>query len=117
MMDDDIVALVALDLREAGLFPNLPMPRWRKLMSARNLYTEHWLLAYEAFQHGWLSSKTDYIDADPTFSTLRKHGVLFYDSGITQLPPSATGYEEEDAVPELPPASPFALLPEPTVES
>jgi hypothetical protein len=57
-MDDDIVALVALNLHEGGLFPTVPMGRWRKLMTARNLYTEHWLLAYEAYEHGWLPAKT-----------------------------------------------------------
>jgi hypothetical protein len=95
-MDDDIVALVALDLRERGLFPPTPMPRWRKLMTAQHLYTEHWLLAYEAYEQGWLSGKRDYIAADPTFSILRKHSVRFYDSGKTLPPPSSTGYENEN---------------------
>ena len=66
-MDDDIVALVALNLRDTGLFPDVPMPRWRKLMAAKHMYSEHWLLAYEAHEQGWLSSKTDYIAANPAF--------------------------------------------------
>lgn len=100
-MDDDIVALVALNLHEGGLFPTVPMGRWRKLMTARNLYTEHWLLAYEAYEHGWLPAKTDYVANDPIFSILRKYGVRFYDSGSTALPPSATGYEDEEDTPDL----------------
>jgi len=94
-MDDDIVAMVALHLREMGLFPDVPMARWRNLMKAANLYTEHWLLAYEAFEQGWLTTHRDYIAADPVFSVLRKHGVRFYDAGRTLPPPTSTGYEDE----------------------
>ena len=93
------MALVALNLRDTGLFPDVPMPRWRKLMAAKHMYSEHWLLAYEAHEQGWLSSKTDYIAANPAFAILRKYGVQFYDSALTTPPSSATGCEDVDDMP------------------
>ena len=90
-MDDDIVALAALDLRDIGLFPLIPVDKWKDQVDASNLYTEHWLLAYEASEQGWLSSSTDYVADDPGFSILRKHGVRFYDSGRAEIF-SSTGY-------------------------
>ena len=98
-MDDDIVALVALDLRAAGYFSQFAdLSRWENFMTSQDLYTEHWLLAYEAFDQGWLPSSngTDYIAADGMFSILRSKHVRFYDPNSTGLPSSATGYEDED---------------------
>jgi hypothetical protein len=109
-MDDDIVALVALDLVSVGLFPSIPMSRWRKLITGRNLYTEHWLLAYEAYEQGWLVGKTDYIATDPVFSILRKHGVRFYDSGKAVAPTSSTGYEDDEETMKLLAPVPLDLL-------
>ncbi len=71
-------------------------------MTANSLYTEHWLLAYEAFEHGWLTRKTDYVAADPIFSILQKHGVRFYDSGKAAPPISSTGYEDEEDLVDIP---------------
>jgi Reverse transcriptase (RNA-dependent DNA polymerase) len=100
-MDDDIVALVALDLRQNGQFSILTnVSRWESLMTSQNLYSEHWLLAYEAYEHQWLPSGdgSDYIGTDEMFSILRNRAVLFYDPTLTGVPVSATGYEEEDEV-------------------
>jgi len=95
MMDDDIVALVALNLQALGLFPTVSMAVWRKAMAPQHLYSEHWLLSYEALEHGWLTAKSDYVATDPVFSVLRKHHVRFYDAGITLRVSSSTGYEDE----------------------
>jgi hypothetical protein len=57
---------------------------WRSYANAANLYDDHWLLAYEAHEHGWLSTqlKSDYVAADPFFSILQSHGVRFYGAGL-----------------------------------
>ncbi len=80
-VDDDIVALVALDLEEQGLLPPTNSSLWKSRMTADALYSDHWLLAYEAFVKGWLPSKdgTDYVAADPFFSILKAGNVRFYD--------------------------------------
>ncbi|MDP9266704.1 MAG: RNA-directed DNA polymerase [Acidobacteriota bacterium] len=86
-LDDDIVALVALDLLDSGLFPTVEMSLWRSHMNGKALYSEHWLLAYEAYEHGWLHGRRgDYVDADSFFQILRKHQVRFYRSQATTLP-------------------------------
>jgi hypothetical protein len=79
-MDDDIVALVALDMNEQGLLPSLKPTLWSSRMTAENLYSDHWLLAYEAYIKGWLPSRggVDYIASDGFFSLLRQSGVIFY---------------------------------------
>ena len=57
-------------------------------MTASDLAGEHWLLAYEAHEHGWLPpvGGVDYIAADPVFAQLRADNVRFYDTAAT-LPP------------------------------
>ena len=79
-VDDDIVALVALDMAQEGLMPSLNSSLWKSRMTSENLYSEHWLLAYEAFVKNWLPSDdgTNYVDADPFFSILSKGNVGFY---------------------------------------
>jgi hypothetical protein len=81
LVDDDIVALVALDLRNRGLMPNMAFPLWESRMSPDSLYSEHWLLAFEALRKGWLPSLNgnNYIAADPFFSILESNNVEFYD--------------------------------------
>jgi hypothetical protein len=82
-VDDDVVALISLDLHHAGLLDASGFPKWRSQMVASNLYENHWLLAYEAYEQGWLPSRAgnDYIGADSFFSILRQHGVRFYGAG------------------------------------
>jgi hypothetical protein len=83
-LDDDLVALAALDLNENGLFDSEGFAKWRSHMQAAELYERHWLVAYEALEHGWLSSlgNNDYIADDEFFSILRQHGVRFYGGGV-----------------------------------
>lgn len=80
-VDDDIVALVALDLEAEGLLSATNSSLWKSRMTAEALYSDHWLLAYEALVKGWLPSKdgTDYVAADPFFSILQGGDVAFYD--------------------------------------
>jgi hypothetical protein len=54
---NSIVILTALDLQTSGLIPSgLDTTRWTALLSKDNLYSEYWLVAYEAYIKGWLRS-------------------------------------------------------------
>ena len=93
-VDDDVVALIALDLIEQGFLQTSKLTLWRSRMSAANLYEEHWLLAYEGHEHGWSTSKSDYVAADPFFSILQTHGVRFYGDNLAATE-SYFGYGDE----------------------
>lgn len=98
-VDDDIVALVALDLIDLGYLRAAKPGLWRSFMTDSNLYDDHWLLAYEAHEHGWLPSKSDYdyVAADQFFSILQGHGVRFYGDNLAPTS-SYYGYAEVDSV-------------------
>jgi hypothetical protein len=83
-VDDDIVALTALDLRDQCLLDCIDCPLWEGYASAANLYENHWLLAYEGHEHGWLINKRagDYVGNDAFFSILKANGVRFYGGGL-----------------------------------
>ncbi len=93
-VDDDIVALIALDLLDAGHLNTRNLGLWQGYMTAANLYEEHWLLAYEAREHGWLLGKNDYIASDPFFSILQKNGVRFYGDSLADTS-SYYGYGDD----------------------
>lgn len=57
-LDDDVVALIALDLHQLGLLEASGFTKWRNYLTATNLYDRHWLLAYEALEQGWLHHAT-----------------------------------------------------------
>jgi hypothetical protein len=82
LVDDPIVALLALDLRASGLADTLETSLWASHMQADHLYSENWLLAYEAYVHEWLPGvdKSNYIASDGFFGTLSKNEVAFYDT-------------------------------------
>jgi hypothetical protein len=52
-------------------------------MQANRLYTENWLLAYEALEKGWLPSAdgSNYVANDDFFGVLSVFNVNFYDTG------------------------------------
>jgi len=83
LVDDSIVALLSLDLRANGLADKLDPALWSQHMQAGHLYSENWLIAYEAFKKGWLPSKggSDYVAADDFFGLLTAYAVEFYDTG------------------------------------
>ncbi|HEY2364690.1 MAG TPA: RNA-directed DNA polymerase [Candidatus Angelobacter sp.] len=83
-LDDDVVALIALDMNNLGLLDASGFTKWRSYMTAGNLYENHWLIAYEALEQGWLPSKSgsDYIESDDFFSILRSNNVRFYGAAI-----------------------------------
>lgn len=83
-VDDDIVALVALDLEQQNLLAATNSRLWNSRIRQDNLYSDHWLLAYEANAQGWLpSSDGSVLTSDPFFSVLYNGGVRFYDAGET----------------------------------
>lgn len=86
LVDDSIVALLALSLRGVGLAGSLDTSLWAAQMQPDRLYSEHWLLAYEAYIKGWLPSVSgsDYVAADEFFGILSRSGVEFYDDGTRE---------------------------------
>jgi hypothetical protein len=80
-VDDPVVALLSLDLREDGLADKVSPDLWAQHMRAEDLYSENWLVAYEALQKGWLPSLDgrNYAAGDDFFGLLSHHGVAFYD--------------------------------------
>ena len=97
-LDDDVVALIALDLNQLGLLDASGFDKWRSYMTAANLYDDHWLVAYEAHEQGWLPSFTsnDYVGGDGFFSILRAHGVRFYGFGLVPTASFFVYTEKED---------------------
>jgi hypothetical protein len=83
LIDDPVVALIALNLMDTGNLGRVDPARWSSWMTADELYSGHWIVAYEALTRGWLRSAdgTDYVDDDPFFSLLARNGVSFYDAG------------------------------------
>lgn len=83
LVDDSIVALLSLDLRANGLADKLDPVLWSQHMQAGHLYSENWLIAFEALKKGWLPSKdgSDYVAADDFFGLLYVYGIEFYDTG------------------------------------
>jgi hypothetical protein len=79
-MDDDVVALLALELDSRGGFQTpLDKSRWASWMNGDQLRGEHWLVAYEAYERRWLpsSTKSDYLGLDRDFNWLRNNNVRF----------------------------------------
>jgi Reverse transcriptase (RNA-dependent DNA polymerase) len=79
-MSDDIVALLALHGDERRIFPVGALDRtiWTDLVSGDDaLVGEHWLLAYEATQRGWLSSPA--FGTEKHYEAMRSADVSFYD--------------------------------------
>jgi hypothetical protein len=79
-VDDDVVALIGMDLWASGMLKASAPDLWYSHMNKQNLYDSHWLLAYEADTHGWVpySANRGYAAADDFFSILQTFGVQFY---------------------------------------
>ena len=81
LIDNSIVALVALDLHHSGLFPaGVGFALWESQMTPDSLYSENWLLAYEAYIKNWLPKPTNFVETDDFFKDLFDNGVEFYDT-------------------------------------
>jgi len=80
-VEDSVVALAALDLRETSLVEgDFDLSKWEAVATGHELYGEHWLLAYEGNARGWLppSDGNDYVGEDDFFGLLREKDVLFF---------------------------------------
>lgn len=76
---NSVVILTTLDLHQAGFIPlGLNLTNWTTMLTADNLYSENWLVAYEAKMKGWLTTGFDYISKDPFFKILKDNNVSFY---------------------------------------
>ncbi|KAF0190203.1 MAG: hypothetical protein FD168_501 [Desulfobulbaceae bacterium] len=85
VMEDPVVALLALDAQRKGFSPpGYTFDHFSTHMTKDDLYNNHWLLAYEANVKGWLPSATaiDNVDSDPCFKFLKDNGVSFYDDTL-----------------------------------
>lgn len=77
-----VVALIALDLREAGRVSGaLDDTFWRGFCSPDGLKSEMWLVAYEGSKRQWWSSaqNCDFITNDKFFADLFAADISFYD--------------------------------------
>ena len=87
-MEDDLVALLALDADRKGRFAT-PLDRtsWETLVGTGDaLSGQHWLLAYEATRKGWLGSAAPEVAGHPFFELLLKNDVFFYDEHVVHQP-------------------------------
>jgi hypothetical protein len=94
-LDDDVVALLSLDVDSRGLFPagSLDKQHWSNIVTQPGvLLTEHWLLAYEANHQKWLASPA--VAKHAEFKAMEKAGVSFYDRAENrpQVPSAAGGH-------------------------
>jgi hypothetical protein len=96
-LDNPIIVLLVLDLRERGLISSLIDDRkWKRFLVKEQLYDDHWLLAYEAVIKGWMKPSKDYLEEDPFYKALVDSDVSFYDSAKTEIvttpEPSTSGF-------------------------
>lgn len=101
--EDNIVALAALDLFNNNLIPiGLDISKWKTLMKSSELYTDNWLLAYEANVKGWLPSLSgrDFVSSDPFFGVLKANSVEFYKGVDLLIPPPQNNIENLIVIPE-----------------
>jgi hypothetical protein len=88
-MEDDFVALLALDAHARGLYGKhaLDLSRWEALTDYDEVLAgPHWLLAYEGAVRGWLQAPSKRVEADSFFKVLKAHDVRFYDGDQSRNP-------------------------------
>ena len=94
-VDNSIVAILALDANQVGLFGgHLTPAMWQARMVQRELHDQEWLLTYEANVQGWLPSVGggDHVAADTGFSLLKNANVRFYRRSPSPFTPGALAY-------------------------
>lgn len=103
-IENPFIALLTLDAQQQGLIPNTyTFGLWWSLMTAAELKTSNWLLAYEALIKGWLPSATgaDYVITDDGFNYLKSKDVHFYESSaITNYSPAIKYWALKGITPE-----------------
>ncbi len=82
-INDDVVALLALDVESRMLLPNVDKSIWQAdADDPAALRGEHWLLSYEGRRKGWLNCPA--LPADSLLNGMLKAGVSFYDPGLVK---------------------------------
>lgn len=73
--------LLSLDLESRGLIDGrIDKVKWNSLLTSDNLYSEMWLLAYEADLKGWLTpSDANFVSSHAKFKELKARRISFYD--------------------------------------
>lgn len=97
--DDPIIALIFLDAVNRGLVHAAPnLSSLQNIVDTNDLYSEFWLLIYEAFKKGWLSDTHSQVSSDPVFAYLYNNNVVFYNEAnslplisLTAAPTSGGG--------------------------
>lgn len=80
LIDNPIIALIILcDYRHSE---KVDTTMWEEHMTGEDLYSEYWILAYEALVRGWLPPKggIDYVNKDQFFKILSDKDVRFFDT-------------------------------------
>lgn len=92
-MEDDVVALLALEANSRGVLSRPDTSLWETWLSTDELYGEHWLFAYEAPRLDLLAptSGTEYIRTEPNFGWLLGQNVAFMKTIMT---PTASTLDE-----------------------
>lgn len=86
-MHSSVCALLLLDLHHQGKLGKAPrMTYWKTFENKDSLYSEMWLLSYEAGIRAWGGFGDSHIDADPHFIALKSANVRFY-SATAKLAP------------------------------
>lgn len=99
-VDDPLVALMVLYLEEVGFIEvNVDHAYWQKHMLSDGLYTDKWILVYEAYVRGWLPSVSgkDYIENKNFFRILREHKIRFMNIDVNHIYDEA-GQEDYSSV-------------------
>jgi len=81
-LPSSVVALLVLDLIRMNLISGrIDTSFWSSFANKEGLYSEMWLVAYEATKKGWWPKEIEkkFIENDEFFGELLDNGVYFYD--------------------------------------
>lgn len=79
-MQSSVCALILMDLDRLRLLRKSPKTSfWKNQENETALFSEQWLLSYEAGIRGWGGLSDTHIIANPYFAVLALFGVRFYD--------------------------------------
>lgn len=80
-MSSSVCVLLVIDLYESGVIKtNIRADYLRKFANSSSLYSDSWLLSYEAGRRLWLKNKnSNYIKEDHFFGALLNSNVSFFD--------------------------------------
>ena len=87
-VDDCLVALLTLDGIARGLIDqDVSVENWKQYMREDKIYSDKWLLVYEAALKEWLpiEDSSDYINQHSCFGNFHQLGVSFYDCDTNKL--------------------------------